>query len=142
MSRDSDLVVTCKCGKLSIIKYGGYYTSDILDAADLGAQAERLCRRKRLKKWAWFALATMVLCAGLAYGTGWATGRQDPHERVVMLLNRAFSYYRVRDYERSMRDIDEVLTLEPTNPNAKKAKGIISDVEDKDRRASTRPFRD
>lgn len=74
MSHDDHLTVSCRCGKISITKLDGYHTSDLLDAADLGVQAERLCRRKRLRKWAWFTLVTMVVCTGLAYGTGWIVG--------------------------------------------------------------------
>lgn len=124
MSHDDHLVVSCKCGKLVITKIGGYETSDLLDAAELGQQAERLCRRKRLKQWAYFVGLPLLTASLLAIGTVWWSGRQavtTAQHRVTVEhhLLRGFSYYQSGDYDAAIRECDEALKLDPANEAAK-----------------------
>lgn len=74
MSRDLDLIVSCKCGKIEIVKYGGYLTSDLVDAAELGKLAEEGCRKKRLKRMASFVGIPVVTAVVLVLGAGWISG--------------------------------------------------------------------
>lgn len=63
MSRDSDLLVTCKCGCIEIRKRNGYFISSFADTASLGLAASRLCRH-RMRWLLRLSLALIVAVAG------------------------------------------------------------------------------
>lgn len=129
MSRDADLIVSCKCGKISIVKEGGYHSSDFIDAVELGVEAERLCRRKRLKGWLVSLGIPLLTGAILIGGTGWwwgtkAVGVAEHKLTAEHHLLKGFSYYQDGDYDAAIRECDEALKLEPWNEAAKQNRSL------------------
>lgn len=116
MSYDDDLRVSCKCGKVTLTKEDGYITSDFVDTIHLGQLAEEGCRRKRLRKWAWFSLLTMVVCAGLAYGTGLWMGEQRKMSiaKAEEWSWKAERHMKAEDYASAVEAYTQAIRFHPT----------------------------
>ena len=68
MSRDDDLVISCRCGCTEIATRGGYSTQTMKDVAELGLAASTLCRRKRYRRILWRWIAGSLLVGALVTG--------------------------------------------------------------------------
>ena len=80
MSRDDDLLVSCRCGCTEIVRKGGYHTCDLSDAVEIGRTAAGLCRPARAR-----AMRVILRCvvAGLVVlaVTGGVAGYVGSRER-------------------------------------------------------------
>lgn len=75
MSRDADLIVTCACGCIEIIKKNGYHTHDLTYALTMGATASHLCRH-RLRWLMRVGAVLLVACLAGVGVTAWVENRR------------------------------------------------------------------
>ena len=109
MSKDDDLIVSCRCGCTSIVKRNGYYTQELGDVMELGLTASTLCRKRRFIK-TLLMRSVFIAITILAAGVVGVAVTSSVSERNRIHSEEAETWCRVG--EKAIKDNDDAKAVE------------------------------